>query len=232
MRDELGDKIKSNFEDALRIQLPRRTHVVIRIDGRRFHTFTKRLERPYDERLAQALDTAALALAAEMSGCRLGFGQSDEYSFLLTDFGSEHEKMWFDGNVQKITSVAASIFTAHFTQAFSLATFDARVMVIPRRADVIDYFIWRQLDASANSLNMLASAHYSHEELLGRSTAEKHDLLHAKGLNWAQEKTSFKRGRVIRPAIRPAGTGFVLDLEPPVFPRAPEYLAGLIPEGA
>ena len=48
MKDDLGDKIKTNFEDALRIQLPRRTHLVIRIDGRRFHTFTKNLERPYD----------------------------------------------------------------------------------------------------------------------------------------------------------------------------------------
>ena len=228
MKDELGDKIKTNFEDALRIQLPRRTHVVIRIDGRRFHTFTKNLERPYDRRLADALDRAAMALAAEMSGCRLGFGQSDEYSFLLTDFSTEHEKMWFDGNVQKIVSVAASIFTAHFTQAFAPATFDARVMVIPRRADVEQYFIWRQLDATANSLNMLASAHYTHDELLGRSTAEKHDLLHAKGINWSHAETSFKRGRVIRPAI---AHGWEVDVEPPIFTRDRDYLLQLIPEG-
>lgn len=229
MKDDLGDKIKNQFEDALRIHLPRRTHVVIRLDGRRFHTFTKNLERPYDRRLADALDTAAMALASEMSGCRLGFGQSDEYSFLLTDFASEHEKMWFDGNVQKIVSVAASVFTAHFAAAFPAATFDARVMVIPRRADVEQYFLWRQLDASANSLNMLASAHYSHAELLGKSTADKHDLLHAKGINWSQAETSFKRGRVVRPA---AAGGWEVDLEPPIFTREPSYLAALIPEGA
>jgi tRNA(His) guanylyltransferase len=238
LKDELGDRIKTNFEDALRIRLPRRTHVVIRIDGRRFHTFTKTLQRPYDRRLADALDTAALALAPEMSGCRLGFGQSDEYSFLLTDFASEHENMWFDGNVQKIVSVAASIFTAHFTVAFgpvafglgasAPAAFDARVMVIPRRADVEQYFIWRQQDATANSLNMLSSAHYSHAELLGKSTAEKHDLLHAKGINWSHAETSFKRGRVIRPAT--VG-GWEVDLEPPIFTRERQYLARLIPDG-
>ena len=227
MKDELGDRIKSNFEDALRIQLPRRTHVVIRIDGRCFHTFTKTLERPYDRRLADALDTAALALAAEMPGCRLGFGQSDEYSFLLTDFSSEHERMWFEGQVQKMVSVAASIFTAHFTSGFAAATFDARVMVIPRRTDVEEYFIWRQLDATANSLNMLASAHYSHGELLGKSTAEKHDLLHAKGVNWSQTETAFKRGRIVRPGAR----GWVTDREPPIFTRQRDYLAQLIPEG-
>ena len=169
-----------------------------------------------------------MALASEMSGCRLGFGQSDEYSFLLTDFSTEHEKMWFDGNVQKIVSVASSIFTAHFTQAFAPATFDARVMVIPRRADVEQYFIWRQLDATANSLNMLASAHYTHDELLGRSTAEKHDLLHAKGINWSHAETSFKRGRVIRPAI---ASGWEVDVEPPIFTRDRDYLLQLIPEG-
>ena len=229
MQDDLGDKIKSNFEDAFRIHLSRRTHLVIRIDGRRFHTFTKHLARPYDRRLADALDTAAMALAAEMSGCRLGYGQSDEYSFLLTDFGSPHEKMWFDGNVQKIVSVAASIFTAHFTQAFAPATFDARVLVIPRRADVEQYFIWRQLDATANSLNMLAAAHYSHAELLGKSTAEKHDLLHAKGLNWSHAETAFKRGRLIRPAL---SGGWEVDLEPAIFTRDRDYLGLLIPEGA
>ncbi len=233
MKDDLGDKIKNQFEDALRIQMPRRTHLVIRIDGRRFHTFTKSLERPYDYRLSGALDTAAMGLASEMSGCRLGFGQSDEYSFLLTDFSSEHEKMWFDGNVQKIVSVAASIFTAHFATAFTgaypAATFDARVMAIPRRINVEQYFLWRQLDASANSLNMLASAHYTHAELLGKSTAEKHDLLHAKGINWSHAETSFKRGRVIRPA---SSGGWEVDLEPPIFTRDPGYLARLIPEGA
>lgn len=229
MKDELGDRIKTHFEDVFRVRLPRRTHVIIRIDGRCFHTFTRRLERPYDRRLSDALDTAAMALAAEMSGCRCAYGQSDEYSFLLTDFSSEHEKMWFDGNVQKIVSVAASIFTAHFVRAFdAVAAFDARVMVIPQRADVEQYFIWRQLDASSNSLNMLASAHYSHAELEGRSTAEKHNLLHAKGVNWAKSETSFKRGRMIVPA---EPRGWRVDLEPPVFTRERAYLSGLIPEG-
>jgi tRNA(His) 5'-end guanylyltransferase len=134
--------------------------------------------------------------------------------------------MWFEGNVQKIVSVAASIFTTHFARNFASGTFDARVMVIPRRADVEQYFIWRQLDATANSLNMLASAHYTHDELLGKSMAEKHDLLHAKGINWSKAETSFKRGRV----IRPAASGWEVDLEPPIFTREPEYLARLIPE--
>ncbi len=176
MKDELGARMKEFYEDALRIVLPRRTYVVVRVDGRAFHGFTRELERPYSRPLADALDQAALALCQEMIGCRFAYGQSDEYSFLLTDFETEDARLWFDGNVQKTVSVGASVFTAAFNRSFPSArpaSFDARVIVIPQRAEVEKYFIWRQLDASANSLNMLASAHYGHAELLHKSTAEK-----------------------------------------------------------
>ncbi len=222
MLDDLGRRIKRDYEDALRLYLPRRAFVIVRVDGRAFHVFTRGMERPYCRPLADALDTAAIQLSAEMTGCQFAFGQSDEYSFLLSD------AVWFDGNVQKIASVSASIFTAAFARAFVSdrpATFDARVFLIPQRSEVAQYFIWRQMDASANSLNMLASAHYTHEELLGRSTADKHELLHAKGLNWAKEPADFKRGRV----VRPGETGWVVDREIPVFQREPGYLDALIP---
>ena len=119
MKDDLGRRMKQDYEDALRLQVPRRSYVVIRIDGRGFHTFTKHLERPYSRLLADALDQAALSLCQEMIGCRFAYGQSDEYSFLLSDFEKDNAPLWFDGNVQKIVSVSASLFTAYFNQAFS-----------------------------------------------------------------------------------------------------------------
>jgi len=229
MKDSLGRRMKNDYEDAFRVVLPRRAYFVIRIDGRAFHQFTAGLERPYCRRLADALDAAALRLCQEMIGCRFAYGQSDEYSFLLTDFEREDAALWFDGNVQKIASVSASVFTAAFNKAFLSempATFDSRVMVIPRRSEVEKYFLWRQLDASANSLNMLASAHYSHAELLRRTTAEKHDLLHAKGINWAKQPADFKRGRAV---VRTPEGQWRLDLEIPVFNREPAYLGGMLP---
>jgi tRNA(His) guanylyltransferase len=236
MKDELGRRIKRDYEDALRLRLPRRTCVVIRIDGRGFHKFTSGLERPYSRELATALDAAAVHLAMEMIGCRFGYGQSDEYSFLLTDFERDDAPLWFDGNVQKMVSVSASVFTGAFNAAFQktpgscsrIAAFDSRVMVIPRRSEVVNYFLWRQLDASANSLNMLASAHFPHEELVGKTTAEKHEMLHSQEVNWAKEPPDFKRGRVVRPR---AGGGWEVDLEIPIFNRHPDYLDALIPAG-
>ena len=230
MKDELGQRMKAFYEDALRVSLPRQTYVVIRIDGKNFHTFTAKLPRPYCRPLADALDAAALHLGSLIPGFCLAYGQSDEYSLLFTDF---HTPMWFDGNVQKIVSVAASVFTGSFLHSFvregltapPVAAFDARVLVVAQRDEVKKYFLWRQLDAAANSLNMLASAHYSHEELLGKSEQAKHDLLHAKGVNWAKEPADFKRGRVVR---RVDGA-WAVDPAPAIFQRQPAYLDALIP---
>src|SRR5580704_3895004 len=230
MKDDLGRRMKQDYEDALRLVLPRRSYVVIRIDGRGFHTFTKNLERPYSRQLADALDQAALALCQEMIGCRFAYGQSDEYSFLLTDFEKENSPLWFDGNVQKMVSVSASLFTAYFNRAFpgdAVAAFDSRVLVISQRSEVQKYFLWRQLDASANSINMLASAHYPHAELSGKSNAAKHEMLFAKGVNWAKQPADFKRGRVVRRSAN--GAGWEADLTIPVFNRDAGYLDALIP---
>ena len=226
MKDELGNRIKTFYEDPARVLLPRKTFVIVRVDGRAFHTYTAAFERPYCRPLADALDRAAVALSREMDGFAFAFGQSDEYSFLLSDFGRDDSRMWFEGSIQKIASVSASIFTAAFAKTFDgpAATFDARVFAIPQHEEVEKYFVWRQVDASRNSLNMLASAFYSHEELLGRSEREKHDLLHAKGQNWAKWPADFKRGRVVDRAG-------AVDREIPVFSRTPSYLTGLIPKG-
>ncbi len=222
--------MKQDYEDALRLTVPRRSYVVIRIDGRGFHTFTKSLERPYSRRLADALDQAAIGLCHEMIGCRFAYGQSDEYSFLLTDFEKENAPLWFDGNVQKMVSVSASIFTGHFNRAFGgdkIAAFDSRVLVISQGAEVEKYFLWRQLDASANSLNMLASAHYAHAELVGKSNTEKHEMLFAKGVNWAKQPADFKRGRAVRRSAD--SNSWEVDCTIPVFNRDPAYLREIIP---
>ncbi|MBI2688351.1 MAG: hypothetical protein HYX27_18770 [Acidobacteria bacterium] len=225
MNDELGNRLKAYYEDPGVVLLPRKTWVLIRVDGKGFHTFTRGLERPYCRPLADALDQAALFVSTQMAGFAFAYGQSDEYSFLMTDFGRDDSRMWLDGSVQKIASITASLFTAGFHRSYAepgFAAFDARVFIIPNRREVERYFIWRQADAVRNSLNMLASAYYTHAELLNKSTAEKHDLLHAKGENWAKWPADFKRGRVVR-------QGAIVDREIPVFTREPAYLDSLIP---
>ncbi len=60
MKDELGERIKNNYENRTRFSLPRRTYSIIRIDGKAFHSYTKGLKRPFDEDLIADLDNAVI----------------------------------------------------------------------------------------------------------------------------------------------------------------------------
>lgn len=257
--DSLGSRIKTKYEDVFRHSLPQRTYGLLRIDGKAFHTFTRGLPRPYCPELSWAMDTAALQLCLTLQGARLAYGQSDEYSFLFSDFEGTDSEMWFKGNIQKIASVSASLFTAHFNEAwrtvapqfkkgpYTPAMFDSRVFVIPSRTEVMNYFVWRQQDATRNSLTMLASAHYSHKELHGKKAADKHELLFTKGINFDKEPTSFKRGRVARKQVTSRPVSYVhkktgeriekiveeatwsIDNEIPIFQQDHSYLEALVP---
>jgi tRNA(His) guanylyltransferase len=225
MKDELGDRIKDQYEDRTRFFVPRRTYTIIRVDGKAFHTLTKNFKRPFDPILMRIMDNTARALCKEIQGARFAYTQSDEISILLTDFSSIQTNAWFDGNVQKMCSVAAACATAHFNRemmqngvnrqgTFPVAMFDGRVFTIPDPIEVENYFIWRQNDASRNSIQMAARAVYSHKELDGKNVGQLHELLHAKGINWNNYTSGEKRGRCIVKERRdmstyPAGyTGF------------------------
>ncbi len=264
--DPIGHRMKTKYESVFRTVLPQRTHLVVRIDGRSFHTYTRSAEKPFDAAIAQAMDEGALAVCTEMMGCKFAYGQSDEYSFLATDFETHQSEPWFGGSTQKIASVAASIFTAAFNSArlrqqaeqgkqadwsqvrkLIAATFDARVFVIPSRAEVENYFIWRQQDAARNSLNMLASFHFPHKQLQRVSSSDRHELLHEIGINWNDCPADQKRGRLILRRERTRQVTYVhkkkqesvseniletsweIDRQIPLFTQDREYLGRLIP---
>ncbi len=227
MKDDLGDRMKGQYEDRTRFMLPRRTYTILRLDGKAFHTYTRKLKKPFDYDLFEDMDKAIIAMLPEIQGAVFAYTQSDEISVLLTDFASPTTSAWFDGNLQKIGSVAASIITAEFnklrwkrvydeekaildaiprdTQYFKMnfetlpiAYFDTRAFTIPDRIEVMNYFIWRNQDCSRNSVSMVAQSNFSHKELQGKSTLNLHDMLHAKGVNWATDfPDGAKNGRLI-----------------------------------
>lgn len=200
MHDNLGNRMKRQYEDRTRAMLPRRTYTIIRCDGKAFHTFTRGCEKPHDQDLANALGVSARALCEEAQGSCFAYVQSDEISVLLTDFATIHTDAWFDGNVQKIASVAASVVTATFAREYgrrSGALFDARAFTIPDAVEVENYFIWRQNDAVRNSIQGLAQAHFSPKQLHGMGQSEMHEMLHTKGINWNDLPAYQKRGRAV-----------------------------------
>lgn len=210
MKDDLGKRMKSNYEDRTRFYLPRRTFTIIRIDGKAFHSYTRGLNKPFDINLMNDMDTTAIHLCKNIQGCKFAYVQSDEISLLLTDFTEITTDAWFDGNIQKIVSISASLATSHFNYIRMLrysstkwittylnANFDSRVFTIPDKIEVENYFIWRQKDAIRNSISMTAQSLYSHKQLEGKSQSDMQEMCFQKGINWNDMPNGFKRGRTI-----------------------------------
>ena len=121
MKDALEDRMKNNYENRAKTYLVRRMPVIIRLDGRAFHTFTRGLKKPYDGVFHDAMNETMKYLCENIQGCKLGYTQSDEITLLLTDFDTLTTDAWFDYNVQKLCSVAASMATLAFNKYFRLA---------------------------------------------------------------------------------------------------------------
>lgn len=226
VRDELGKRMKK-YESVSKTVLMRRTPVIIRIDGKAFHTFTKGFKKPFDEVLIKTMQETTKYLCENIQGCVFGYTQSDEISLVLIDYQTLTTDAWFDYEVQKLCSVAASMATMAFNKFFkkevnlyfekwengSIATqnycsilfdavekgamFDARAFNIPKE-EVTNCIYWRQLDATRNSIQMVGQAHFSHDELDEKTCNQIQDMLHEqKGINWNNYPAYLKRGTAI-----------------------------------
>ena len=118
IHDELGLRMKNFYESVPKTSLMRRTPVAIRIDGKAFHTFTRGFEKPFDEVLGRAMRETMKYLCENIQGCVLGYTQSDEITLILVDYKKLTSSAWFDYEVQKMCSIAASMATMAFNRAF------------------------------------------------------------------------------------------------------------------
>ena len=114
----LAARMKEFYENVPKTNLMRRTPVVIRIDGKAFHSFTKGFKRPFDEVLIKTMQETTKYLCENIQGCVLGYTQSDEISLILVDYQRFETSAWFDYEVQKMCSIAASMATMAFNKYF------------------------------------------------------------------------------------------------------------------
>ncbi len=233
MADGLGDRMK-RYEGASRYSLPWRMPVIIRVDGRAFHTFTRGMTRPVDGEFVNAMDRVALALCEEIQGARLAFVQSDEVSVLVDPWDRNESTPWFDNDLGKVVSISAAISSATMSLAYGrVAQFDSRAFVVPQR-DVCNYFVWRQQDATRNSLQSLAQSLYSSKQLHGVKHAGLQEMCFQAGHNWNDLPTAQKRGRC---AVKKRETVMMLglalpvdvdkwgiDVEVPIFSQSRSYI--------
>lgn len=225
--DSLGDRMKG-YERVWKAALPRRMPVILRVDGRAFHTVTRGMRRPFDDEFMAVMDLVAVRLASHIDGAAIGYVQSDEISLLVHTYKRFASMPWFDNEVQKMTSIAASVAAVTFSlQAQMPVEFDARVFVLPE-AEVANYFLWRQQDASRNSIQMVARSLYSHKELDHVKTNELQELCHQRGVNWNDIPTHQKRGRcVVKETYMQDGlerSRWTVDREIPIFSQDRDYI--------
>lgn len=179
-----------------------------RVDGRAFHTFTRGLERPYDNRMSHLMTETAIWLAKETNSC-MTYTQSDEIT-LVWYSNDPKSQIWFNGRHSKMVSQIAALATLKFYQlclewlpdyAKRMPSFDARVWQVPNEIEAANVFLWREWDATKNSITMAASSLYSHGELQGKNSSQKQEMLWQMGVNWNDYPSSFKRGSFIQRRI-------------------------------
>lgn len=208
VHDDLGTRMKEFYEGVPKTRLMRRTPVAIRIDGKAFHTFTRGFQKPFDDVLVKSMQETTKYLCEHIQGCVLGYTQSDEITLILVDYKRLDSSAWFDYEVQKMCSIAASMATMAFNKffyenAYQVRPDDVRLpdpeeaeykSVLYRaiekgamfdarcfnipKEEVANLIYWRQLDATRNSIQMVGQANFSHRELQNKSCNMIQDMLH------------------------------------------------------
>jgi len=255
---KLSSRMK-HYEACYSTMIPPRTYTIVRVDGRGFSKFTKKMNKPFDEQFSEAMNFAAIEMCKKFNPA-FAYTQSDEITLVFTDFGENQEAI-FKGKVQKICSLTAARATASFNKKMLMSSalktltlndidnffngigngegiydveFDSRVYVIPDIKEVANCLVWRQQDATRNSISMAADALYSHKELMGRSSSVKQEMMFDKGVNWNNYAVKYKRGVVIKKIEFEGPNGAIrkkweVDNGTPIFTQDWVYLYDLIP---
>lgn len=266
-KDSLGDRMKC-YENVTRNYLTRRAPVIIRVDGKAFHSFTRGFKKPFDGIFVKSMQETMKYLCENIQGCVLGYTQSDEITLVIIDYEKIESCAWFDNNIQKMASISASMATLAFNKYFSAnvykyiedykkehqlifieednkyyntlidaikkgAMFDSRVFTLPKE-EVVNCVIWRQQDATRNSINSVGRANFSHKQLQNKSCNDVQDMLMSeKGINWNDYTTTLKRGSCCIKMPQKINDGtkqesirnkWIIDNEIPIFTQDKEYI--------
>ncbi len=221
---DLNKRMKQ-YEACYKTIITPKSYIIIRLDGKNFSKYTKKLVKPFDEDFSEAMNETAMALC-DYFNAKFAYTQSDEISLLITEIGGNVESQPELGNVlQKLCSLTASVATAKFNEVRNRqnirakfedygnipaselvmnclvfpkqAFFDSRVFVVPNEDEVMNHMVWRNRDCVRNSISMAAQSVYSHKELQSKNSNEQQEMLFQKGINWSKYPSKFKDGLLI-----------------------------------
>lgn len=189
------------------------TYIVVRVDGKGFHKFSDgyNFAKPNDLTAIEVMNTAAHNVMNQFNDIIMGYGDSDEYSFLIRKLCELYER-----REMKLVSLISSSFTTYYLWEFNkhfearpnlLPMFDARAVVYPTLQVVKDYFRWRQVDCHINNLyntsfwKLIQIKGMTNQEaenaLMGTVSSEKNEILFQMGINYNKEPEIFKKGTIL-----------------------------------
>jgi tRNA(His) 5'-end guanylyltransferase len=202
----LGDRMKSYYEDRYRIKLTRRTPVIMRLDGKAFHTYTRKMDKPFSIPVHDCMISTSEGLLSGIQGARLVYTQSDEITIFIEDYDKLETDAWFDYNIQKMTSISAALASVIFNKKMfecavdgllvlpsNPALFDCRVFNIPKE-EVMNVFYDRFLDCVRNSISSTAQKRFSSSALHEKSQADMLQMLADIGIIWNDVEDMWKYG--------------------------------------
>jgi tRNA(His) 5'-end guanylyltransferase len=202
---KLGDWCKwleKNFSNEIMIPtLP----VIIRLDGNNFHNWTKGLERPFDKKLNELMIETTKFLVQETNAV-VGYTQSDEITLVLYSYDRK-SSIYNEGKKQKILSKLSAKCVNFFNEKRKellpnhdkIAVFDCRIYQTPTLHDACVQLLWRENDATKNSISMLAQSLFSHKDLQNLNCNELQDkMMIEKGVNWNDLEAKLKRGTYVK----------------------------------
>ena len=204
-KDAMGNRMKAYEAIETSQKFRPNSLIYARLDGRSFSKFTKGLARPWDERMSTLMQEVTKHLVKEFN-CLIGYTQSDEISLLMEN--KYESPMIFEGKKQKVISSLSAYATAVFVSKIpefipekqgKFPTFDCRIFEVPSDAEAANAFLWREYDASKNSVSMLAGHYFSHKELQGMNGKVKIDMLKTKkDVIWEDCPAYFKFGTYVK----------------------------------
>lgn len=203
----IGDRMKSYETPTTSRKAYKGQPLIVRLDGKNFHSFTKGLKRPYDERLSALMCQVTKELV-DVFNAKIGYTQSDEIQLAWYHAPHETPEYPFAGRLQKIESLLAAYCSVTFCRLLGihlpekegkLAIFDARAFVVPTLTEAYNAFLWRQQDCTKNAISMAAQSMFSHSSLQGLHGPQMQEKMWAeKGVNFDHYPAFFKRGTFYR----------------------------------
>jgi len=208
-KDEHGNRMKLYEKHGIERFMPL-LPVCARLDGKCFSKFTKGFDRPFDSGMINLMQHVTEILVAETCA-DIGYTQSDEISLIWKN-DKVNSQIFFDSKIQKMVSVLASMCTAYFNAnaefflphaKHKLALFDCRAWQVPNITEASNVLLWREKDATKNSVSMLGHEYFSHKQLHKKTANDiQNMLLTQHDVNWSDYPNAFKRGTyVVRNAI-------------------------------